>query len=176
MSTRMKVLLLLGIVVLTILFVGSNARTVVATDPSPSDYRVPFIGSYKITQMDCGNHVGKGRFMDINGWSGGNSDEGDPVYASGTGNVTVNYDGNYGNNVVQVANGGVTFRYAHLDKVYAISGTQVIRGGLIGLMGRTGMQNYASNDRIAHLGPYFAEPFYMSLLTPVSKGSSLPIG
>ena len=105
----------------------------------PADYRVPVVGAYRIERMDCGNHVGDGRFMDINGLGGGSTDRGDPIYASGAGNITIGDDGAHGyGKYVLLESNGVTFRYAHLDRHYVWTGKSAVEGELLGLLGNTG--------------------------------------
>ena len=153
MFTKARVFLLSGIAVLAILILASAG---IGFAGSPGDYRVPLIEQATITQLDrftspvnCAGHDGVGRYMDISA-AAGDDDLGTPVYASGSGTVTVGKASDYGNYVL-LNSDGVTFNYAHLAKVHVTEGQPVAKGGLIGFMGKTGMASVPVEERFAHL-------------------------
>jgi len=124
--------------------IESNYRPPVIS-PLPDDPNYPFY----ITRIDCienqtdpnniiyGHSGTQGsRYMDIS--LIGETDNGTPVYSSGPGVVTLaNYASDFGNNVI-VENNEVGFRYAHLQKIYVKQNQQVLKGDLIGLIGKSG--------------------------------------
>jgi hypothetical protein len=155
MRTKARLVTLPFVLVILVLLVLLFSTSNVSADPSPANYRVPVIGSYKITRLDanagCVNpfHYGNGRYMDINGWGGGNTDLGDPVYAAGAGTVDIApYHSEYGNNLT-LESGGVTFRYAHLFKIHVNDGAYVSKGDLLGFVGKSGLQSV--EPKLAHI-------------------------
>ena len=118
-------------------------------------YRIPLIDEASIRRLDnsfvvnnetsprlCG-HGGQGRFMDITAETA-NLDEGYPLYAVGDGIISLVQNtwesgpaGAYGKRV-ELTSYGVTFRYAHLAKIYVSQGQEIKQGDLIGLLGNTG--------------------------------------
>lgn len=79
------------------------------------------------------DHLGN----DWNGNGGGNSDLGDPVYATATGRVVqaIDIGGDWGNLVRIVHGCRVESLYAHLDTIEVAPGSTVRRGQRIGTIG-----------------------------------------
>lgn len=110
---------------------GGNAANTCGGGPVASGFGWP-AGSHVIS----GNGYGPGHLgIDIQ------ANEGDPVYAAGTGIVTMAQGGwNYGyGNVIQIdhGNGYVTI-YAHLSAIYVSLCSPVGQGAVIGAAGNTG--------------------------------------
>jgi murein DD-endopeptidase MepM/ murein hydrolase activator NlpD len=110
---------------------GSNATNTCGGGPVASGFGWP-AGSHAIS----GNGYGPGHLgLDIQ------ANEGEPVYAAGTGIVTMAQGGwNYGyGNVVQIDHGnGYVTVYAHLSVINVGLCTPVGQGGVIGAAGSTG--------------------------------------
>lgn len=110
---------------------GGNAANTCGGGPVASGFGWP-AGSHVIS----GNGYGPGHLgLDIQ------ANEGDPVYAAGSGVVTMAQGGwNYGyGNVVQIDHGnGYVTVYAHLSAIYVSLCTPVGQGAVIGAAGNTG--------------------------------------
>ncbi len=110
---------------------GGNAANTCGGGPVASGFGWP-ADSHVIS----GNGYGPGHLgLDIQ------ANEGDPVYAAGSGVVTMAQGGwNYGyGNVIQIDHGnGYVTVYAHLSVIYVSLCTPVARGAVIGAAGNTG--------------------------------------
>ncbi len=106
-------------------------------------------GYYNAQGFTINNHLGD----DWNGTGGGNTDLGDTVYAIANGFITQAEDlrGGWGN-VVRLVHflpkehayaPNVESLYAHLDEVFAITGTWIEKGTAIGTIGNAHGQYYA---------------------------------
>jgi len=110
---------------------GANATNVCGGGPVASGFGWP-AGSHSIS----GNGYGPGHLgIDIQ------ANEGEPVYAAGSGIVTMAQGGwNYGyGNVIQIDHGnGYVTVYAHLSQINVSQCTPVGQGAVIGAAGNTG--------------------------------------
>jgi murein DD-endopeptidase MepM/ murein hydrolase activator NlpD len=94
------------------------------------------VGYYDAQPFGHNEHLGN----DWNGKGGGNTDLGDPVYATAAGVVAEAIDiGHDWGNVVRVVHAcGVESLYAHLDRIETTLGATVRRGQRIGTIGTAG--------------------------------------
>lgn len=100
-------------------------------------------GYYNAQGFTKNNHLGD----DWNGNGGGNSDKGDPVFATADGLVklAMDYEGGWGKVIRILHNAGTAERpyfveslYAHLDSMHVEAGAKVKRGQKIGNIGDAG--------------------------------------
>jgi murein DD-endopeptidase MepM/ murein hydrolase activator NlpD len=157
-----RVAIVVGLAGASALGIGLAASHTTAEARDPCGFNFPVgppdgTGYYDAQAFGVNDHLGN----DWNGLAGGDSDLGFPVFAVADGQVldAADHQGGWGNvvRIEHTCGARVESLYAHLDRMYVVTGTSVQRGQLIGTIGTAGGQypahlHFELRDRALPIG------------------------